>query len=117
MFFELGDCIDTKIFEIPFSDNLNLDNFYNASKVLVQMYADKNDFPTDLIAYASAVKFPISLICEHFKKTALSPDLQGLLMNNYSIYEIIGVNNIKNTTIKNLLPTPYSLYVRVTYYK
>jgi len=116
MFLEIGDCIDVKKFEIPFGMDLRLDNFYEASKSLVQFNLDRIDVAL-LNDYINIVANPVALISEHFKKTVINPNLHGLFMNQYSIYEVIGANNIKNTTIKNLLPTPYILKIRVSYYK
>ncbi len=117
MFFEPGDCIDIKKITIGFDGSIKLPNILNANKAIVQFVANKNDFYPDFDLYDSVVSEPIGVISESENNPAYQPLYNGIYMNQFGLYEIIGKKNIDNTTVQNLLPDSFNLYLKVIYYK
>ena len=116
MQFEPNDCVDTINLEVAFDSFIKLPNVYNANKALVQVHCAKNEFAT-VDEYKDVIEEPIAILSEHFEKLADFPYNNGILMMQFGIYEIQNATNIKNCSIKNLLPDAYNLYVKVNYYK
>ena len=117
MAFENGDCIEVKKITIPFDGSIKLPNLFNANRAIVQFIANKNDFFPDFDLYNNVVSEPIGVISESESNPAYQPLYNGVYMNQFGLYEIIGKKNIDNTTIQNLLPDSFNLYLKIIYYK